>query len=98
MERLIRTDVYAEPGARAFVPPPDERIWLVRASLPPRQDRFGIGRLDLMLEETLDETGGPWILGLNPSLAHINLRLRKLEAAEVDATLLAVAGLKRLSL
>jgi hypothetical protein len=26
-----------------------------------------------MLEETLDETGGPWILGLNPSLADINL-------------------------
>jgi glutathione S-transferase len=26
-----------------------------------------------MLEEILDETGGPWILGLNPSLAHINL-------------------------
>jgi glutathione S-transferase len=26
-----------------------------------------------MLEDTLGETGGPWILGLNPSLADINL-------------------------
>jgi glutathione S-transferase len=26
-----------------------------------------------MLEDTLSETGGPWILGSNPSLADINL-------------------------
>jgi hypothetical protein len=49
MERLIKSNAYAEQSARAFVPPSDEPIYRTgsRSLMPPRQDRRGIGCLDL---------------------------------------------------
>ena len=50
MERLTKSNAYAEQGARAFVPPSDEPIYRTRSRslMPPRQDRRGIGCLDLL--------------------------------------------------
>ena len=50
MERLTKSNAYAEQSARAFVPPSDEPIYRTgsRSLMPPRQDRRSIGCLDLL--------------------------------------------------